>query len=351
MSEILEKPASSPATNSSGAKPDLVDPFGRKISYLRVSVTDRCDLRCVYCMPERMTFLPRKDVLTLEELERLIGAFMQHGVRKVRLTGGEPLVRKGIMTLVHSLGEQVGSGHLDEVTLTTNGTQLETFAGDLAQAGVKRINLSLDTLDAARFERITRRNQLSDVLRGIDAAQKEGMSIKINTVAMKEENAAEIPSMIEWAHSRGMDMTLIEVMPMGDIDEDRIDQYLPLTAMRDRLEQQWALEPIGLRTGGPARYVKIKETGGRLGFISPLTNNFCDDCNRVRLTCTGRIYMCLGQNENADFLKLMRDGANDTELGAAIEAAISRKPKGHDFEINKRGETPAVARTMSSTGG
>ncbi len=351
MSEILEKPPEAPKAASKKADDPLVDPFGRHISYLRVSVTDRCDLRCVYCMPERMAFLPRKEVLTLEELERLIRAFMRHGVRKVRLTGGEPLVRKGIFMLIDNLGDAVQNGDLDEVTLTTNGTLLAENATRLAAAGVKRINLSLDTLDPDRFQRITRRRKLDDVLRGIDAAQDAGMAIKLNTVAMKEENAEEIPSMISWAHGRGIDLTLIEIMPLGDVDQDRMDQYLPLTQVREDLEQRWSLTPLGLRTGGPARYVRVEETGGKLGFISPLTNNFCDDCNRVRLTCTGQLYMCLGQDDNADFRSVMRSGADNESLDRAIAAAITRKPKGHDFAIRERGAAPAVSRRMSSTGG
>lgn len=351
MSETIEKPPEARKSANAPGDDALIDPFGRRISYLRVSVTDRCDLRCVYCMPEKMTFLPRKDVMTLEELERLIGAFMRHGVRKVRLTGGEPLVRKGLFTLIDKLGAAVGRGDLDEVTLTTNGTMLEKFAPRLAQAGIKRINLSLDTLDPDRFHRITRRRKLDEVLKGIDAAQREGIAIKINTVAMKLENADEIPTMISWAHGRGIDLTLIEIMPLGEVDQDRMDQYLPLTQVREDLDIRWTLSPIGLRTGGPARYVRVEETGGKLGFISPLTNNFCDDCNRVRLTCTGQLYMCLGQDDNADFRSVMRSGANDESLERAIAAAITRKPKGHDFAIRKRGATPAVSRRMSATGG
>ena len=351
MSETIEKPPEAPKHAGLAADDALVDPFGRRISYLRVSVTDRCDLRCVYCMPERMAFLPRKEVLSLEELERLIRAFMRHGVRKVRLTGGEPLVRKGIFTLIGNLGDAVRRGDLDEVTLTTNGTLLAENAARLADAGVKRVNLSLDTLDPDRFQRITRRRKLDDVLIGIDAAQKEGLSIKLNTVAMKEENADEIPSMISWAHRRGIDLTLIEIMPLGEVDQDRMDQYLPLTQVREDLDRRWTLSPIGLRTGGPARYVRVEETGGKLGFISPLTNNFCDDCNRVRLTCTGQLYMCLGQDDNADFRDVMRSGADEVELDRAIAAAITRKPKGHDFAIRKRGAAPAVSRRMSATGG
>ena len=319
----------------------LVDPFNRRITYLRVSVTDRCDLRCVYCMPERMTFLPRKDVLSFEELERLIGAFVKRGVRKVRLTGGEPLVRRDILTLIRHLGAQVGDA-LDELTLTTNGVLLSRYADDLVKAGVKRINVSLDTLDAETFERTTRRPQLPAGLDGIAAAQAAGLKVKINTVAMRHDNAADIPDMVAWAHERGLDMSLIEVMPMGEIDEDRLDQYIPLTEIKDALAARWTLTPDAHRTGGPSRYVRVAETGGRLGFISPLTNNFCDGCNRVRLTCMGKLYMCLGQNDEMDFRSLMRAGASDADLDAAILTAIGQKPKGHDFLIEKRGASPAV---------
>lgn len=337
--------------NAQPAADALVDPFGRQITYLRVSVTDRCDLRCVYCMPERMKFLPRRDVLSLEELERIVQAFMRRGVRKVRLSGGEPLVRRDILTLIERLGENVQRGDLDEVTLTTNGTLLETYAKRLAAAGVKRINVSLDTLDPDIFERITRRPLLGQVLNGIEAAQREGMAIKINTVAMKNENAEDIPAMIAWAHTRGIDLSLIEIMPMGEVDADRIDQYLPLTEVRADLEERWTLKPIPFRTGGPSRYVRIEETGGRLGFISPLTNNFCDGCNRVRLTCTGKLYMCLGQDDNADFRNVLRAGGDDRAVDAAIAEAVARKPKAHDFNIRTRGAAPAVERRMSVTGG
>lgn len=329
----------------------LIDPFGRVISYLRVSVTDRCDLRCTYCMPERMRFLPRVDLLTLEELERLILAFIRRGVRKVRLTGGEPLVRRGIDTLLAKLGEQVALGALDEVTLTTNGTQLARYANALAESGVRRINVSLDTLDPALFARITRRDALTSVLDGVDAALAAGLSVKINTVAQKTLNADEIPDIVTWAHDRGMDVSLIEIMPMGQVDEDRIDQYLPLSQVRANMEKNWTLTPLAYRTGGPARYVRVEETGGRLGFITPLTQNFCDGCNRVRLTCTGKLYMCLGQNDNADFRALLRASADDAALDAALDLAIAHKPKGHDFSIARRGATPAVARQMSVTGG
>jgi cyclic pyranopterin phosphate synthase len=331
--------------------PPLIDPFGRKVSYLRVSVTDRCDLRCAYCMPQRMTFLPRRDLLSIEELSHLVSAFIRRGVRKVRLTGGEPLVRKGFETLIAALGEDVAAGRLDELTLTTNGTQLEAYAQAIAAAGVKRINVSLDTLDAGVFERLTHRALLPDVLRGIDAAAAAGLFVKINVVALKGVNEHEIPAIIAWAHQRGHDVSLIEVMPLGDVDEDRIDHYLPLFSVREELERRWTLEPIAFRTGGPSRYVRVAETGGRLGFITPLTQNFCDGCNRVRLTCTGRLYMCLGQNDAADFRALLRAGAGEAAIDEAIDEAIGRKPKGHDFRIEKRCAKPAVARTMSATGG
>ncbi|WP_308909230.1 GTP 3',8-cyclase MoaA [Pseudokordiimonas caeni] len=329
----------------------LIDPLGRTITYLRVSVTDRCDLRCAYCMPQAMTFLPKAELLTLEELDTLIHAFMRRGVRKIRLTGGEPLVRRGIETLIERLGHEVKAGNLDELTLTTNGTQLAAHAETLAKAGVKRINVSLDTLDPDTFARLTRRAVLSDVIAGLDAAQAAGFSVKINTVALSDYNAHEIPALIEWAHGRGMDLTLIETMPMGEIDGDRMDQYLPLSEVRRQLEANWRLTPIPHRTGGPARYVRVEETGGRLGFITPLTHNFCDGCNRVRLTCTGRLYMCLGQDDAADFRALMRAGADAAGLDAAIDEAIGRKPKGHDFHIDATHRNPAVARQMSVTGG
>ncbi|NWG71222.1 MAG: GTP 3',8-cyclase MoaA [Parvularculaceae bacterium] len=328
----------------------LVDPYGRSVSYLRASVTDRCDLRCAYCMPERMKFQPRHDLLSLEELARLIRVFIGRGVRKVRLTGGEPLVRKGVMTLVERLGAEIGRG-LDELTLTTNGVQLDEFAMPLAAAGIRRINVSLDTLDPATFEFLTRRPVLANVLNGIDAAAAAGIAIKINTVALKGTNDREIPAIISWAHARGFDISLIEVMPMGEIDDDRADQYLPLAELHAALRRRWTLEPIAYRTGGPSRYVRVAETGGRLGFITPLTNNFCEGCNRVRLTCTGRLYMCLGQNDAADFRDLMRQGADDAAIGAAIEEAIGRKPKGHDFEAAYRCGTASVARAMAVTGG
>jgi cyclic pyranopterin phosphate synthase len=328
----------------------MIDPFGRKISYLRVSVTDRCDFRCVYCMAEHMTFLPKADLLTLEELDRLCGAFIAKGVEKLRITGGEPLVRRDVMRLFDSLGARLGNG-LQELTLTTNGSQLARFAEPLAKAGVKRINVSLDTLDPAKFREITRWGDLSKVLAGIEAAQAAGLSVKINTVALKDANTGEIPAILEWAHGHGMDMTLIEVMPMGEIDGDRVAQYVPLSLVRAQLEERFTLDDTAYRTGGPARYVRVRETGGRLGFITPLTHNFCESCNRVRLTCTGTLYMCLGQEDAADLRKPLRASLDDAALNAAIDEAIARKPKGHDFIIDRRHDGPSVSRVMSLTGG
>ena len=330
---------------------ELIDPFGRAITYLRVSVTDRCDFRCVYCMAENMSFLPKAEVLSLEELDRLCSAFVARGVRKLRLTGGEPLVRRGIMTLVNSLSRHLRSGQLDELTLTSNGSQLARYAAELKAAGIHRINVSLDTLDAEKFRAITRWGSLDQVLAGIDAAQAAGLKIKINTVALKGVNDDEFPGLLEWAHGRGMDLTLIEVMPLGEIGEaGRLEQYLPLSMVRARLAERFSLEDIDYRTGGPARYVRVAETGGRLGFITPLTHNFCESCNRVRVTCTGTLYMCLGQEDAADLRKPLRASeAND--LFTAIDEAISRKPKGHDFIIDRRHRRPALARHMSVTGG
>jgi cyclic pyranopterin phosphate synthase len=333
------------------SKPAMVDPFGRTVSYLRVSVTDRCDFRCVYCMSENMTFLPRKDLLTLEELDRLCTVFIQKGVKRLRLTGGEPLVRKNILWLIRSLGRHLGTGALEELTLTTNGSQMARYAPELYDCGVRRVNISLDTLDAARFKAITRWGDLNQVMGGIDAAQKAGLSVKINAVALKGVNEHEIETMTEWAHARGMDLTLIETMPLGDIDGDRTDQYLPLSVVRARLLDRWTLEDIPYKTGGPARYVRVKETGGRLGFITPLTHNFCESCNRVRITCTGTLYMCLGQEDAADLRAPLRVSEANTALEAAIDEAIGRKPKGHDFIIDRRVNKPAVARHMSVTGG
>ena len=329
----------------------LRDPFGREISYLRVSVTDRCDFRCVYCMAENMTFLPKTDLLTLEELDRLCSAFVARGVRKLRLTGGEPLVRRGIMTLFGSLSRHLASGALDELTLTTNGSQLPKHADELARLGVRRINISLDTLDVDKFRAITRWGELDKVLAGVDAAQAAGLKVKINAVALKGVNEDEIPSLIEWAHGRDMELTLIEVMPLGEVGDGRLDQYLPLSMVRARLAERFTLLDIDYRTGGPARYVNVAETGGRLGFITPLTHNFCESCNRVRLTCTGTLYMCLGQEDAADLRTPLRASEADDLLDAAIEEAIARKPRGHDFVIDRRHRRPALARHMSVTGG
>ncbi len=325
----------------------LIDPFGRHVTYLRVSVTDRCDFRCVYCMAETMTFLPRAELLTLEEIDRLASAFIAKGVRKLRLTGGEPLVRRNIMSLVRSLSRHLGS-HLDELTLTTNGSQLATHAEALADCGVARVNVSLDSLDAAKFRTITRRGDLAQVLGGIDAAQRAGLKIKINMVALRDVNEDEIETALRWAHGRGFDFTLIETMPMGEIGTDRTAQYLPLSLVRTRLEQRFALDDDPYRSGGPARYVRVRETGGRLGFITPMTHNFCEACNRVRVTCTGTLYMCLGQEDAADLRTPLRASADDGLLHAAIDDAIARKPKGHDFVIGRGSQ---LARPMSLTGG
>ncbi|HEY6631644.1 MAG TPA: GTP 3',8-cyclase MoaA [Rhizobiaceae bacterium] len=330
---------------------DMIDPFGRTITYLRVSVTDRCDFRCTYCMAEDMAFLPKKDLLSLEELDRLCTVFIEKGVKKLRLTGGEPLVRKNIMHLVHELSRHLKSGALDELTLTTNGSQLARFAGELADAGVKRINVSLDTLDAEKFHTITRWGNLAKVIDGIDAAQAAGLKIKLNAVALKGFNDHEMPELMRWAHGRGMDLTVIETMPMGEIDADRTDQYMPLSLLRAQMEQQFTLCDIPYKTGGPARYVEVKETGGRLGFITPMTHNFCESCNRVRLTCTGTLYMCLGQEDAADLRAPLRASEANELLSNAIDEAIGRKPKGHDFVIDRRTSRPAVSRHMSVTGG
>lgn len=342
--------ASMPGSTFAPPQPALVDGFGRAVSYLRVSVTDRCDLRCVYCMAEHMAFLPRAEVLSLEEIDQIASAFVRMGVRKLRLTGGEPLVRKGIMTLVERLARHLASGALDELTLTTNGTQLDRWAGELARLGVRRINVSVDTLDPERFRRLTRGGELARVLAGIDAAQAAGLAVKINTVALKADNAGEIPALIGWAHGRGMDLTLIETMPLGDTGEDRTEQYLSLAAVRRELESFWTLTDLPLSTGGPARYVRIAETGGRLGLITPLSHNFCEACNRVRLTCTGVLHSCLGREDEADLRAVVRSGAGPEGLEAAIRAAVDAKPQGHDFVI-ARGAAPALARHMSRTGG
>ena len=329
----------------------LRDSFGRDITYLRLSVTDRCDLRCNYCMAENMTFLPRKDLLTLEELDRLAASFIDRGVRTIRLTGGEPLVRRGLMDLIKDMSRHLKTGALDEITLTTNATQLTKYADDLARAGVKRLNVSLDTRDPETFAKLTRRDALVSVLGGIDAALDAGLKIKINTVALKGTNAAEIPDLMRWAHSKAMDMTLIEVMPMGEIDENRVDQYLPLTEIRDALDAEFTLSETPYRTGGPSRYVRVKETGGLLGFITPLTNNFCAGCNRVRVTCTGQIYMCLGQSDSVDLRAAMRGPNPDAALNKALDLAMINKPEKHDFGISKHGMAGTMPRHMSVTGG
>jgi GTP 3',8-cyclase len=330
----------------------LLDPYGRKISYLRVSVTDRCDFRCVYCMSEDMSFLPKAEILSLEELDRVCSAFVRLGVRKLRLTGGEPLVRRNVMSLVQGLGRHLRSGALDELTLTTNGSQLAKYADDLVAAGVKRLNVSLDTLDPGKFTAITRWGKLDKVMDGLAAAKRAGLAIKINTVALKGVNDDEFDRLVEWSGAEGFDLVFIEVMPMGDIGgETRLDQYLPLSMVRSRLQQRWSLDETDYQTGGPARYVTVRETGRRLGFITPLTHNFCESCNRVRLTCTGTLYMCLGQEDAADLRAPLRRSEDDAELDAAIHAAIARKPKGHDFIIDRRHAGPAVPRHMSVTGG
>ena len=328
----------------------MIDPFGRAITYLRVSVTDRCDLRCVYCMSDDMTFLPKRQLLTLEELDRLCTAFIRLGTTKIRITGGEPLVRRDVMRLFGALGQRLGHG-LKELTVTTNGSQLATHAETLAASGVKRINVSLDTLDPQRFAQITRRGRIEPTLDGIFAAKAAGLAVKINAVAMKGVNEEEFNAMIAWCGEHGFDLCLIETMPMGDIEGDRTDQYLPLSIIRARLRQTWTLQETEYRTGGPARYYTVRETGRRVGFITPMTHNFCESCNRVRLTCTGTLYMCLGQEDSADFRPLLRAGVSDDQLEDAIQAVIARKPKGHDFIIDRRHDKPAVGRHMSVTGG
>jgi len=327
----------------------MIDPFGREITYLRVSVTDRCDFRCVYCMAEHMTFLPRDELLTLEELERLCGVFIRKGIRRLRITGGEPLVRRNVMWLFERLGEHVGND-LDELTLTTNGSQLARFASALFAAGVRRVNVSLDTLNPAKFRDITRWGDLSKVMAGIDAAQAAGLTVKINTVALRDVNEHEIPDMLEWANRQGMGLTLIETMPLGEV-EHRVEQYLPLSLVRARLAQQYTLQEAAYRTGGPARYFHVAETGGDVGFITPLTHNFCETCNRLRVTCTGTLYMCLGQSDSADLRTPLRLSDTDTLLDRAVDEAIGRKPKGHDFVIDHHHRAPALSRHMSTTGG
>ena len=329
----------------------MTDPFGRTISYLRVSVTDRCDLRCFYCMSEDMTFLPKADLLTLEELDRLCSAFIAKGVRKLRLTGGEPLVRRNVMSLVRSLSRHLKTGALDELTLTTNCSQLARFAGELADCGIRRINVSMDTLDPVKFRAITRWGDLDKVMVGIEAARAAGLAVKINAVALKNLNEDEIPALMQWAHAGGMALTLIEVMPMGDIGEGRIAQYVPLSLVRARLSKQFTLADLDEDTGGPARYVSVGETGGKLGFITPMTHNFCESCNRVRITCTGTLHTCLGHEDASDLRRPLRASADDELLSAAIDRAIGTKPKGHDFIIDRRHNRPSVSRHMSVTGG
>ena len=330
---------------------ELVDPFERAITYLRVSVTDRCDFRCVYCMAEDMTFLPKREVLSLEELDRLCSAFVRQGVRKLRLTGGEPLVRRNIMWLIDRLGRHLGTGDLDELTLTTNASQLAKYAQPLVDAGVKRVNVSFDTLDPDKFAAITRWGRYDKVMAGLAAAKKAGLHVKINTVALRGVNDDEAERLIDWAHGEGWDITFIEVMPMGDVGENRLDQYLPLSMLRAQLQQRYTLTDLPDKTGGPARYVRAEETGGRIGFITPLTHNFCESCNRVRVTCTGTLYMCLGQEDSADLRTPLRTSDDDGPLVDAIHEAIGRKPKGHDFVIDRRNQKPSVGRHMSVTGG
>jgi cyclic pyranopterin phosphate synthase len=328
----------------------LIDQFARRITYLRLSVTDRCDLRCAYCMPERQTFLPKSEVLSLEELYKLALGFIERGITKIRLTGGEPLVRRDVIDLIHALGRKVGGG-LDELTLTTNATRLSDFADDIAAAGVRRVNISLDTLDRHVFARLARRDSLPQVLAGITAAREAGLKVKLNTVALKGVNEDEIPELIAWAHGQGHDITLIEVMPLGEVEEDRFDHYLPLSTVRERLDRSWTLTPSDHRTGGPARYFDVAETGGRLGLITPLTNNFCDGCNRIRVTATGQLYACLGGNERVDLRAALRSAEPDTALAGALDLAMRIKPARHHFVIDRPGGAPALARHMSMTGG
>jgi len=337
--------------NGGSSSAPMTDPFGRTITYLRVSVTDRCDLRCFYCMSEDMTFLPKADLLTLEELDRLCSAFIDKGVRKLRLTGGEPLVRRNVMSLVRSLSRHLASGALKELTLTTNGSQLARFAAELADCGVRRINVSLDTLDPAKFKAITRWGDIDKVLAGIEAARAAGLAVKINAVALKNVNEDELPALMEWAHGKGMTLTLIEVMPMGDIGTGRLDQYLPLSLLRSRLEARYTLADLDDNTGGPARYVQVGETGGKLGFITPMTHNFCESCNRVRITCTGTLHTCLGHEDASDLRRPLRASTDNDPLSQAIDRAIGLKPKGHDFIIDRRHNRPSVSRHMSVTGG
>lgn len=329
----------------------MIDPFGRTVNYLRVSVTDRCDLRCIYCMAEDMSFLPKKDLLSLEELDRVCSAFVALGVRKLRITGGEPLVRRNILQLFEALGRHLRTGALDELALTTNGSRLAAYAGPLARAGVRRVNVSLDSLDAGRFRTITRWGDHARVMEGIRAAKAAGLKVKINVVAMRGINEDECDDFVAWCGREGFDLVFIETMPMGEIDGDRTAQYLPLSLVRARLGRRWTLAPLPDTTGGPARYARCRETGGRVGFITPMTHNFCESCNRVRLTCTGTLYMCLGQDDAADLRTPLRASESDALLLTAIREAITRKPKGHDFIIDRDHRRPAVARHMSVTGG
>ena len=346
---MLPSQTSTAPTTSSAP---LIDPFARPISYLRVSVTDRCDFRCTYCMAEHMTFLPKKELLTLEELDRLCSSFIGLGVEKLRITGGEPLVRKGIMTFFEAMARHLQSGALKELTLTTNGSQLARFAPELAALGVRRVNVSLDTLDEAKFAEITRWGRLPQVLKGIEAARDAGLRVKINAVALKGFNEDELFALVEWCAREDHDLTFIEVMPMGEMGEEmRLDQYWPLKDLRARLGERYTLSDLTERSGGPARYVRLEESGQKIGFITPLTHNFCESCNRVRLTCTGELYMCLGQEDMADLRAPLRASPDDAVLEAAIRAAIARKPKGHDFVLDRTRAEPAVARHMSVTGG
>jgi cyclic pyranopterin phosphate synthase len=339
------------ATRQPAVTRPLMDRFQRHVSYLRISVTDRCDFRCVYCMAEEMAFLPKAELLSLEELDRIASAFIRRGVRKLRITGGEPLMRKGIMTLFENLSIHLQTGALAELTLTTNGSRLAEFAQPLARAGLRRVNVSLDTRDPARFTRLTRRGHLPDVLAGIAAAREAGLAVKINTVALKGENEDELEDLMRWAHAEGFDITFIETMPLGEVEGGRIGHYLPLSTVRAQLASRYTLVDLPDRTGGPARYVRVAETGGRLGFITPLTHNFCESCNRVRLTCTGMLYMCLGQDDSADLRAVLRSTDSDEALDAALDEAMLRKPKGHDFVITRKQDGPAVERHMSVTGG
>ncbi len=332
--------------------PKLIDPYARAITYLRVSVTDRCDFRCVYCMSENMTFLPKKELLSLEELDRLCSAFISQGVRKLRITGGEPLVRKNIMSFFKSISRHIETGDLDELTLTTNGSQLKRFAADLVACGVKRVNISLDTLDAEKFAKITRWGRLAQVLEGIDAALAAGLKVKINTVALKDDNQDELYKMISWCADLGLDLTFIEVMPMGDIgNEDRLDQYWSLKDLRTELATRYSLSDLSETTGGPARYVRVAETGQKIGFITPMSHNFCESCNRVRLTCTGQLFQCLGQEDEVDLRQVLRAHETDAPLVEAIHAAIALKPKGHDFDYSRQKIAGEMSRHMSHTGG